>query len=186
MNAETACGDRNTTGSIALMSSQPSRRSKGYLGEQSRKFLVVVDETAECHRALRYAGRRALHTGGGLVLLKVITPADFQHWLGVEQVMREEAESEAKRILENFAAEVESFLGQKPELVIREGQAAQEVVHLIEEDSDIALLVLGAGTEAEGPGPLVSLFAGAAAGTFPIPITIVPGDLSDEELEALA
>ena len=168
------------------MSSHSSRRPKGYLGEQSRKFLAVVDDTEECHRALRYAARRALHTGGRLTLLKVISPADFQHWLGVEQVMREEAESEAKRILENFAGDVESMLGQAPELVIRQGQAAQEIVQLIEEDSDIAILVLGAGTEAEGPGPLVSLFAGAAAGTFPIPITIVPGDLSDEEIEALA
>jgi len=168
------------------MSTQPTRRTKGYLGEQSRKFLVVVDDTEECQRALRYASRRAMHTGGRLTLLRVISPADFQHWLGVEQVMREEAQSEAKRILENLASTVESTLGQTPELVIREGLAAQEVVRLIEEDGDISLLVLGAGTQAEGPGPLVSLFAGAAAGTFPIPITIVPGDLTDDEIEALA
>lgn len=168
------------------MITQPNRRSKGYLGEQNRKFLIVVDDTAECHRALRYASRRAMHTGGGLTLLRVISPADFQHWLGVEQVMREEAIAEARRILESFAGDVEATLGQTPEMVIREGQTAQEIIRLIEEDGDIALLVLGAGTEAEGPGPLVSLFAGAAAGTFPIPITIVPGDLSDEEIEALA
>jgi nucleotide-binding universal stress UspA family protein len=168
------------------MSTEPTRRAKGYLGEQSRKFLVVVDDTEECQRALRYASRRAMHTGGRLTLLRVISPADFQHWLGVEQVMREEAQSEAKRILESLASTVESTLGQTPELVIREGLAAQEVVRLIEEDGDIALLVLGAGTQAEGPGPLVSLFAGAAAGTFPIPISIVPGDLTDDEIEALA
>lgn len=168
------------------MSDRPARRAKGYLGDQARKFLVVVDDTVECHRALRYASRRALHTGGQLTLLRVISPADFQHWLGVEQVMREEAETEARRVLEKLAGEVEAAIGQAPELVIREGQPAQEVVHLIEEDGDIALLILGAGTEAEGPGPLVSLFAGAAAGTFPIPITIVPGDLTDEEIEALA
>jgi nucleotide-binding universal stress UspA family protein len=168
------------------MTAQPSRRAKGYLGEQNRKFLIVVDDTAECRRALRYASRRALHTGGGLTLLRIVSPADFQHWLGVEQVMREEAQSEARRILEGFAAEVEEMTGKTPELVIREGQAAQEIIRLIEEDGDIALLVLGAGTEAEGPGPLVSLFAGTGAGTFPIPITIVPGDLSDEEIEALA
>ena len=168
------------------MNSESSRRTKGYLGEQKRKFLVVVDDTDECERALRYASRRALHTGGRLVLLKMISPADFQHWLGVEQVMREEAESGARRVLDTYSNLVENTLGQSPELVIREGQATQEVVRLIEEDNDIALLVLGAGTQDEGPGPLVSLFAGAGAGTFPIPITIVPGDLSDEEIEALA
>ena len=162
------------------------RRAKGYLGDQARKFLVVVDDTAECHRALRYASRRALHTGGRVTLLRVISPADFQHWLGVEQVMREEAEAEARRVLDKLAGEVEAAAGQAPEVVIREGQPAQEVVSLIEQDEDIAILVLGAGTGKEGPGPLVSSFAGALAGTFPIPVTVVPGDLSDEEIEALA
>lgn len=169
-----------------MTSTSSTRRAKGYLGEQRRKFLVVVDDTVECHRALRYASRRALHTGGGLTLLTVISPADFQHWLGVEQVMREEAEAEARRVLESLAEDVNEQAGITPELVIREGQKAQEVVKLIEEDDEIALLILGAGTEAEGPGPLVSMFAGAAAGTFPVPVTIVPGDLSDEEIEALA
>jgi nucleotide-binding universal stress UspA family protein len=168
------------------MSSVADRKNKGYLGERKRKFLVVVDDTAECSRALRYASRRALHTGGRLMIVKIITPADFQHWLGVERVMREEAEAEARRVLENFSREIEASAGQTPELVIREGQPAQQITQLIEEDNEIALLVLGAGTQANGPGPLVSLFAGALAGSFPIPITIVPGDLKDEDIEALA
>ena len=168
------------------MNTRRSRRSKGYLGDQHRKFLVVVDSTEECHRALKYASRRALHTGGGLALVFVVSPADFQHWLGVEQVMREEAEEEARGILEKFAADANRYAGITPELIIREGQKAEEVTTLIEDDEDIAILVLGASTEAAGPGPLVSMFAGAMAGTFPIPVTIVPGDLSDEEIDALA
>jgi nucleotide-binding universal stress UspA family protein len=162
------------------------RRAKGYLGDQNRKFLVVVDDTDECLRALRYAARRALHTGGGVTIVTIISPADFQHWLGVEEVMRQEAEGEAKARLERLAAEVEGDVGIKPELVIRQGRPDEEVIRLIEEDEDIAILVLGAGTGKEGPGPLVSSFAGALAGTFPIPVTVVPGDLSDEEIEALA
>lgn len=168
------------------MSGRTSRRAKGYLGDQHRKFLVVVDDTPECLVALRYASRRALHTGGGVTLLMVTAPADFQHWLGVEQVMREEAEQEARRVLEKFSAVVREAAGIDPELVLRHGQKAQEVINLVEEDDEISILVLGAGTEAEGPGPLVSNFAGAASGTFPVPITIVPGDLSDEDIEALA
>jgi nucleotide-binding universal stress UspA family protein len=168
------------------MTARTSRRAKGYLGDQHRKFLVVVDDTPECRVALRYASRRALHTGGGVTLLMVISPADFQHWLGVEQVMREEAEEEARKVLERFAGEVQEAAGITPELVIRHGQKSQEIISLIEEDDAISILVLGAGTEAEGPGPLVSMFAGAASGTFPVPITIVPGDLAEEEIEALA
>ena len=100
--------------------------------------------------------------------------------------MREEAEDEARGILERFAADAHTYAGITPELIIREGQKAEEVMKLIEEDEDIAILVLGASTEAAGPGPLVTMFAGAMAGTFPIPVTIVPGDLHDEEIDALA
>ncbi|MHA1524467.1 MAG: universal stress protein [Alphaproteobacteria bacterium] len=168
------------------MSVRNKRGLKGYLGDQHRKFLVVVDDTPESSRAIDYASRRALHTGGGMTLLAVISPADFQHWLGVGQVMREEAEEAANAMLKRLAGEVNKSAGITPELVIREGQIAQEIVNLIEEDSEIALLVLAAATGKEGPGPLVSGFASAGAGTFPIPVTIVPGDLSDEEIEALA
>ncbi len=168
------------------MNARTDRRAKGYLGDQHRKFLVVVDDTPECLIALRYAGRRALHTGGGVTLLKLISPADFQHWLGVEQVMRDEAEKEARLVLVKFADEVQSVTGITPELVIRHGTETQQIVSLIEEDEAISILVLGAGTEAEGPGPLVSMIGGALAGTFPVPVTIVPGDLSDADIEALA
>lgn len=168
------------------MGARNKRGQKGYLGDQHRKFLVVVDDTPESSRAIRYAARRALHTGGGMALLAVISPADFQHWLGVGQVMREEAEEAAQLMLKRLADEVNKSVGITPELVIREGQSAQEIVNLIEEDSEIALLVLAAAADKEGPGPLVSSFATAGAGTFPIPVTIVPGDLSDEEIEALA
>lgn len=173
-------------GSIAFMNARTNRRTKGYLGDQHRKFLVVVDDTPECLIALRYASRRALHTGGGVTLLMVISPADFQHWLGVEQVMREEAEEEARKVLDKFAVEVQTVAGIMPELVIRHGQISAEIFAIVEEDDAISILVLGAGIESEGPGPLVSMFAGASAGTFPIPVTIVPGELSDEDIEALA
>ncbi|VAW15524.1 Universal stress protein UspA and related nucleotide-binding proteins [hydrothermal vent metagenome] len=173
-------------GSIGAMNARSNRRAKGYLGDQHRKFLVVVDDTPECLVALRYASRRALHTGGGVMLLILISPADFQHWLGVEQVMRDEAEDEARAVLEKFAGEVQAVAGITPELVIRHGSATNEIVNLIEEDEAIAILVLGAGTEAEGPGPLVSMIAGALSGTFPVPVTIVPGDLADADIEALA
>lgn len=173
-------------GSIRAMNARTNRRAKGYLGDQYRKFLVVVDDTPECLIALRYASRRALHTGGGVTLLMLISPADFQHWLGVEQVMRDEAEGEARHVLARFADEVQTVAGITPELVIRHGTETQQIVNLIEEDEAISILVLGAGTEAEGPGPLVSMIGGALAGTFPVPVTIVPGDLSDADIEALA
>ncbi|MEJ1159660.1 universal stress protein [Prosthecomicrobium sp. N25] len=151
-----------------------------------RKFLVVVDETPECDRALVYAARRAERTGGALVLLFVIDDQDFRGFLGVEQMMRQEARQAAELTLGKAAAHARSVARIDPELVVTEGTRSQEVQKLIERDLDIAILVLAAGVSSEGPGPLVTALAGRAAGSFPIPITIVPGDMSDEDLAAVA
>lgn len=151
-----------------------------------RKFLVIIDDTPECSRALLYAARRAEHSGGALVLLYVIAPADFQHWLGVENIMRAEAMEAAENTLGRFADLARSCGTVEPQLVIREGNRSEEILNLIEADEDIAILVLAAGTEKEGPGPLVSALAGKASATFPIPITIVPGHLDDAAIAAVA
>ena len=161
-----------------------SRRLSREAGHR-RKFLAIVDETPECERAIAYAGRRAKSTGGMLVLLFVIDSADFQQWLGVEQIMREEARNAASAALDAQAATVREMIGLEPELVIREGVPIEEIHKLIEEDQDIAILVLAAGNAKEGPGPLVSSVAGKGA-AFPIPVTVVPLNLSDEDIESLA
>jgi nucleotide-binding universal stress UspA family protein len=150
-----------------------------------RKFLSIIDETPECERAVAYASQRAKSTGGVLVLLFVIEPDDFQHWLGVEKIMREEATATARAALDAYANKVRQKLGIEPELGVREGKAVEEIHKLIEEDQDIAILVLAAGAGKEGPGPLVASIAGKGA-AFPIPVTVVPQNLSDDEIESLA
>lgn len=151
-----------------------------------RKFLVVVDDTPECDRAIVYAAKRAARTGGVVVLLFVIAPGDFQHWLGVEDIMRAEANELAEATLAKASDRVRSVARTEPETVIREGNKSDEIVQLIESDADIAILVLAAGLSSDGPGPLVTQVAGKAAGHFPIPITIVPGNLDDDAIAALA
>src|SRR3954468_13114994 len=151
-----------------------------------RKFLAVVDETEECKVALRFAARRAQHTDGLVSLLYVILPADFQQWAGVERKMREEAREEAERALHEAAKTVNEIVGSTPELVIREGRPADEIRAFIQEDRAISILVLAAGLSNEGPGPLVSLIAGPSGNAYPIPVTVVPGSLSDEQVDALA
>ncbi|MGO9547173.1 MAG: universal stress protein [Rhodomicrobium sp.] len=154
-----------------------------------RKFLVIVDESPEGETALYYAARRAERTGGGLALLFVIQPAEMSHWLGVEQAFREEQYNKARAVFRLLTRKLKNwgFEGIVPEEIVREGQKADEIARLIEEDEDFGILVLGASTDPSGPGPLVSsLAAGAKAGTFPIPITIVPGDLTLDEISGLA
>ncbi len=151
-----------------------------------RKFLVVVDETPECDRAIVYAAKRAARTGGVVLLLYVVAHGDFQHWLGVEDIMRAEAMEKADQTLARTAERVRSVARTEPELVVREGNKSEAIVDLIEADADIAILVLAAGLSSDGPGPLVSQIAGKAAGSFPIPVTIVPGNLDDDSIAALA
>jgi nucleotide-binding universal stress UspA family protein len=163
-----------------------SRKRRSYESGHKAKYLVVVDDSTECDRAVYYAARRAARTSGGMVMLRVINTEDRnQQWLGVADIMRAEAHEAANAALDQAAARANGVAGITPERAIREGTAAEEILKLIDEDEDIAVLVLAAGTETEGPGPLVSGI-GKTAGQFPIPVTVVPGVLSDEELDALS
>jgi nucleotide-binding universal stress UspA family protein len=151
-----------------------------------RKFLVVVDKTPEHRVALRFAARRAQHTGGIVSLLTVITPPDKQQWSSVQALMLDEAYEEAESILHDAANELNGICGIIPELVIREGKKREALLDVIKHDVDISILVLAAGTAREGPGPLVAAVAGDPKFAYPIPVTIVPGGLSDSEIDALA
>jgi nucleotide-binding universal stress UspA family protein len=153
------------------------------MSETKRKFLVVVDKTPESKVAVRFAARRAQHTGGRVTLLCVVQPADFQQWRGVEQIMKDEARQEAEGLIYAAAKTVNDLAGIVPELVIRVGRVADALLELIKADSDISILVLASGTSKEGPGPLVSLFATSVQA---IPVTIVPGSLTEEKIDLLA
>ena len=148
--------------------------------------MVVVDKTPECARAVHFASRRAARTGASMIMLSVVDPPDNFEWLGVGEAMVEEAREAAEKQLDEAAREARNAAGVEPEQVIRVGSRADEIFKLIQEDEDISFLVLAAGASKEGPGPLVSTLAGRAASTFPVPIVIVPGGLSDEEIDALA
>ena len=150
-----------------------------------RIFLVVVDETEEMRVALRFACRRARNTGGRVALLYVIEPSDFQHWQAVGDLMREEARSEGERLLQKLAAEVNDLSGKVPVLYLREGKVRDELLNLLDEEPWISILVLGASVESRGPGPLVSALTGKLIGKLRVPMTIVPGSLSDDVVDAI-
>lgn len=150
-----------------------------------RNFLVVVDDTSECRVALRFACMRAHRTGGGVVLLSVLEPGDFQHWMAVENLMREEAREEAEELLQGLADEMNAYSGLMPEFRIREGRVVDEILAQIAEDPSIRILILGASSDASGPGPLVSRLAGQMSGSLQVPVTVVPGDMNAEQIADL-
>lgn len=150
-----------------------------------RKFLVVLDDSIECLNAMRFAALRANHTGGGVEVLAVIPPDEFNHWIGVSDIMREEARERIEVHFEVFAKWMRDKQGVEPRLVIREGEPINEILAQIGEDPEIGVLVLGANANTKkGPGPLVTQMS-RNSGSLPIPVTIVPGDLSKELLEAI-
>jgi len=150
-----------------------------------RKFLVVLDDSTECLNAMRFAALRAARTGGGVAVLSVIPPEEFNHWIGVGDLMREEARERIEVHFEVFAKWMRDKQGVDPELIIREGEPTDEIIQQLSDDPDIGVLVLGASADRKkGPGPLVTQLS-RTAGSLPVPITIVPGDLSKEQLEAI-
>lgn len=153
-------------------------------GDQ-RIFLVVVDDTEEWRAALRFACRRAQHTGGRIALLRVLEPAEFQHWMAIEEAMKEEQRQEAEQLLQRIAKEVNQLTGSMPILHLREGDSREQLVALIDEEPTISILVLGASPSEKGPGPLVSYLMTKRVGMLRIPVTVVPGSLGDDEIDAL-
>lgn len=149
-----------------------------------RKFLVILDDSRECLNAMRFAAMRAANTGGGVAILSVIPPDEFNHWIGVGDIMRDEARERIHAHFEVFAKWMRDKQGVDPELVIREGEAVPQILGQIKDDPEIGVLVLGAGVDKKGPGPLVTQLS-KTSGSLPIPMTIVPGDLSKERLEAI-
>jgi nucleotide-binding universal stress UspA family protein len=174
-------------GSIAAMLTFAKRRS--FEAGHVRKFLLIVDESPEVESALYYAAARIYRSSGMILMLYVIQPQDFQHWAGVRQVQIEEETLKARALFRLFRRKLNlvGFENIPCEELVREGLKSEEIMRTIAEDEDVSILVLGASTDPKGPGPLVSSMAtGNAAGSFPIPVTIVPGNLAFDDIVALA
>ena len=159
--------------------------AKQSLQNQDRIFLVVVDETQEMRAALRFASLRAKSTGGRVALLYVIEPTEFMHWMAAEDLSQEESRERAEEVMQNLSAEVNEWAGELPVLFLQEGVRDECVLELIEKEPAISILVLGAATGAKGPGPLISALTGKLMGKLRVPITMVPGNLSDEQIKAI-
>ena len=167
----------------------PMKVRRSFEAGHRRKFLLVVDDSQEVDSALYYAASRIKHSSGSILMLYIVEPQQFQHWVGVRQLQLEEETTKAKALFRLFRRKLTQagFEDITVEEVVREGDKSDEIVKLIAEDEDVAILVLGASPDAKGPGPLVStLAAGKLAGNFPIPVTIVPGNLALDVIKTLA
>lgn len=150
---------------------------------RDRVFLVVVDDSPERRVALRYACLRARHGGGRVALLRVIEEEETVEWAGVGVMLQEERREEAEKLLSALAAEVQEITGGMPILLIREGDPRDELLALLEEDPRLSILILATAASGGAPGPLITALTGRYAPRLRVPMTIVPGNMSDEELD---
>ena len=151
-----------------------------------RKFLVVVDDSPEFDAALRYASRRARSTGGRVVLLRVVLDGSDAHWSGVRDEIDRQQREDAEALLNRLGEEASDRSGAAPVFLIEKGDPQDAIRKVVGEDPEIKILVLAAGQR--GPGPLVSavMKAGGAFTGRKLPITIVPGELTETDIEDLA
>ena len=153
--------------------------------ENSRVFLVVIDASQEQHQAIRFACKRARATGGRVALFKCLSPAEFQHFAGVAEIMRTEAREHAENLLRKVAETVIEISGKMPVLYVREGDAKEELIKLIDEEEIISILVLGISTGSSGPGPLVTHITSRGSSGCRVPVTLVPDNMTDDAIDAL-
>ena len=150
-----------------------------------RIYLVIVDETEEARKALRFASRRARKTGGGVHVLALIPKEDFLAWGGVQATIEAEAKDRAEALVASAAGSLFDESGERPAMSIRQGDAVSNVKEFLGEHEEIAALVLGA-AESGAPGPLVAHFAGSEAGSLPCPVMVIPGSLNNEDIDRLS
>ena len=168
-----------TPGDAATQAADPPR-------QQERVFLVVIDDSPELKIAIRYACRRAFRSNGRVAMVYVMEPTGFGDWMGVNQLMKDEARQQAEATMQKMASEVNKLSGKMPMLYFREGDRRDELLKLIGEEPGIASLVLAASTGPKGPGPLISALTGKYIGKMRVPMTIVPGNLTLEDVEHVA
>jgi len=153
--------------------------------QPERIFLVVVDNTEEMRVALRYAALRAKATGGRVALFTAIEPAESHTWQAVAERMEEEQRAEAEAMMQRFAEEVVKLSGKTPVIFIRPGIARDALLAITDQEPTVSILIRAAGMGRGGPGPLISALTSKFFPRLSIPLTIVPGTLTDEEIDAL-
>jgi len=149
-----------------------------------RVYLVIMDETEEARKALRFAARRAAATGGAVHILALVQPQSFNAFGGVQATIEQEARDRAEVMATSAAGNLYSESGKMPTIAVRVGEGQAVIKEYLAEHPEVAALVLGSAPEG-GPGPLVTHFS-AHAGSLPCPLFVIPGSLSSEAIDQLS
>ncbi|GGD93832.1 universal stress protein [Tsuneonella deserti] len=149
-----------------------------------RVYLVIIDETEEAARALRFASRRAMKTGGAVHILALVPRESFNAFGAVQATIEQEALDRAEMVASSAAGSIFAESGKMPVITVRAGDAQGVIRDYLAEHPEVGALVLGAAGEGS-PGPLVTHFS-SHVGALPCPLFIVPGGLSDEDIDRVS
>ena len=151
-----------------------------------KKFLIVIDESEELEKAIYFAANRAIHTDGKLSLLYIVDPAVNAQWSRIGNLIEQEATSEAKKLCRIWSQKIKSRFGIESEVIIKMGDRCEELLKLVEEDKNIRFLVLASSANNEEPGPLIKALTGKKIKYLSIPMVVIPGSLSEKEIDLIA
>lgn len=155
--------------------------------ELSRKFLAISDDTEECMSALAFAGLRSSALGAGLVILRCAQAPGLGGWIGLDKDITQDAIDAARVKATQHVDAVHARTGVAAELVVVDDEPIDAIRKLVDEDPAIKVLILAAGTGRTGPGPLVSRLAkGKPLAGRPIAVTVIPGNLTDSQIDEIA
>ena len=146
-------------------------------------FLAVFDGTEECKSAVRYAARRAKINNAGLLIVATVDTAEFTYWLSVNNKMIDYIEKESKDALEELSVNIKSYSDVSCDYIIEHGSKLEAVKNLINLDNSISLLILASNKKDKNPGILVETISGEG---YSIPVVVIPGNLSDNDIDKLA
>ena len=148
-------------------------------------YLIVADGSEEFSIAAHYAARIAVARRAAVAIAHIINLDDFVHWGKVEAMMRRDLRNQAEKEIWQVSKALNEEYAIYPSLYIREGQVAEKIIEIIEEDKTICGLILASSDNSSNPGPLISYFTGKGLNKLKIPMIIVPGHLDKEAINAI-
>ena len=155
-------------------------------GHAGGKLLVCVDGSPEAKAALTLTARKAKRRGDVVEVLHVMEPeAEVQSLFNVADRMREERRAEGEKLLNELAEWCQQTSGLTPSLQLKEGRTGDVILSSVLEDADVTMLILGAASTTGGRGTLLAWLAGQLGDRLLVPLMLVPGNLTDQQINAL-
>ena len=149
-----------------------------------RVYLVIMDDTDEARKALRFASRRALATDGRVHILALVSKQNFNAFGSVQATIEQEARDRAEVMASSAAGNLFSESDKMPTITVKIGEGQAVIKDYLGQHPEVAALVLGAAADGS-PGPLVTDFA-AHSGSLACPLYVVPGSFTNEQIDELA